>query len=387
LISRFRKLFGDGPAPRVALAPGRVNLIGDHTDYNEGWVLPMALDRHVRIAFRRRPDARLRAHSTAFDETREVEINRLEAARGPSWFAYVAGMAWALREAGLAPPGADLLIESDLPQGSGLSSSAALGMAAARALCAAAGEPWRPREMSRAGQRAENEFAGVACGVMDPLISAAAQPAHALLLDCRSLQWDAVPLPARGAVVVLDTRTPRELAGSAYNERRASCEEAVSAVRSLAPVTSLRDVDPELLEAARPWMGETAYRRASHVLAESARPASMAEALRAGDLQRAGALMNASHASLRELYEVSSPALDRITDLARGHAAAFGARLTGAGFGGCAVALVEAAEGGSFIEEVRVAYDAEAETPCSRWMARPVGGAAVSELASEDPSG
>jgi len=159
------------------------------------------------------------------------------------------------------------------------------------------------------------------------------------------------------------------------------------AVRALAPVTSLRDVDPQLLEAARPWMGETAYRRASHVLAESARPASMAEALRAGDLQRAGALMNASHASLRELYEVSSPALDRITDLARGHAAAFGARLTGAGFGGCAVALVEAAEGGSFIEEVRVAYDAEAETPCSLWIARPVGGASVHELASDGPPG
>lgn len=383
MISPFQELFGETHAPRVASAPGRVNLIGDHTDYNDGWVLPMAIDRYAHVTFAARSDSTLRAHSTALGETRQVDLHALEEARGRGWFSYLAGTAWALLESGLRPSGVDLLVEGDLPLGSGLSSSAALEMATARALCVVSGASWSPREMALAGQRAENEFVGVACGVMDQLISAAASPGHALLIDCRSITWRPVRLPVEGVVVVLDTRTPRALSTSAYNERRASCDRAARAVRSLAPgVRSLRDVDGALLEAARSRMDATTYRRACHVLAEIARPAALAEALQADDLPHAGELMNDSHASLRDLYEVSSPELDRITDLARRHPRCFGARLTGAGFGGCAIALVEASGVDAFVEDVGSAYDAHAEIPCRLFAVRPVGGASIEASSS-----
>ena len=333
----------------AAWAPGRVNLIGEHTDYNDGFVLPMAIEYGVSAAFAPRTDRRLRAHSVAFGETREAAIDALAPDRGGAgdrrghWFAYVAGMVWAIRRADLAPAGLDIAIAGDVPIGAGLSSSAAVEIAVARAACAASSIPWSAPAMARLAQEAENEFVGVSCGIMDQLASAACEDGAALLVDCRSLETLRVPIPADAAVVVMDTGVRRRLAASEYNDRRAACERAVQAVRTEAPAArSLRDVDAALLDRARGAMDDVAYRRALHVVHEIGRPVDMADAFAAGRLADAGRLMNASHESLRDLYEVSSPELDAIVARAREHRGCFGARLTGAGFGGCAVALVTA---------------------------------------------
>jgi galactokinase len=381
LAERFGDLFGEGGGMRLALAPGRVNLIGEHTDYNDGWVLPMAIARHVGVAFRPRRDRRIRAHAIAFEETLEVGLEGLEPPGQKGWLSYVAGMAWAMIDTGLELRGMDCVIDGNVPLGSGLSSSAALEMATARALSAAAEIPWRPKQMARLGQKADNDYVGINSGPMDQLVSAAAEPGCALLIDCRSLETEAIPFPENAAVVVMDTGSRRALVASAYNERRDSCRRAVGAVRLLRPeVQALRDVDDELLEAARSRMDETTYRRAAHVVAEDLRPHALAEALQDGDLGLAGRLMDDSHASLRDLYEVSSPELNRITELARSHPACFGARLTGAGFGGCAVALVATEGVAAFVEEVHPAYEAEFDLESEFFACEPVAGAWLSGL-------
>ena len=358
------------------MAPGRVNLIGEHTDYNDGWVFPMAIDRHVWIAFAPRQDRTLRAHSAIFVETREVHLDELDSARGSNWFAYIGGVAWAARQAGHEIAGMDLVVDGDLPPGSGLSSSAALEMATARALCQVSGIPWQPEEMARIGQRAENDFVGVNCGLMDQIASAASEPGCALLLDCRTLENEAIPFPNSARIVVMDTGAPRTLAASAYNKRRATCDRAVEVLRSRNPeVRALRDVSREDLVAVRSQMDEETYARACHVVDENQRPVALAGALQGGDLELAGRLMDDSHASLRDLYEVSSHALDLVTDLARSHPSCFGARLTGAGFGGSAIALVDARAAEAFAEEVHSAYAAQLDLPSLFFVCQPVGGA------------
>src|SRR5437899_7905899 len=288
----------------VALAPGRVNLIGEHTDYNDGFVLPMGVQRGVAAAFSPRADRTVRAHAVAFQETSEVAIDTRTSVSG--WMAYVAGIAWAVDGARVPIRGVDLAIAGDLPIGAGLSSSAAIEMAVARALCAANGVEWDPVAMARLAQRAENEVVGVACGIMDQFASAASVEGSALLLDCRSLETTPVPIPDAATVVVMDTGVRRELAGSEYNDRRSACEQAVEAIRAFEPrVRALRDVDHALLERARHALAPVVYRRAKHVVDEIGRPAAMTAALGAGDLATAGRLMNESHASLRDLYEVS----------------------------------------------------------------------------------
>ena len=375
LRSRFRELFGRDAAPLLAVAPGRVNLIGEHTDYNDGFVLPMAIARWVAVAYAPRDDGTLRAHAVAFDETRDVALRGLEPQPGLGWFGYVAGVAWAMAAEGPRPAGADLLVAGDVPLGAGLSSSAALEMATARALCAVSGIAWAAASMARIGQKAEGEFVGVSCGVMDQIASAAGQEGCALLLDCRSLEIQTVPIPEQAAVVVMDSGVRRSLEQSAYNQRRGSCEAAVAALRERIPgLRALRDVDEELLASGRTRMDPVAFRRATHVVAENRRPHAFAAALRAGDLPEAGRLMNDSHASLRDLYEVSCPELDRLTDLARRHPACFGARLTGAGFGGCAVALVAASELASFVAEVSLAYG---QSAAGFLVCRPARGACL----------
>ncbi len=379
LRSRFAEVFGSG-SPGLAAAPGRVNLIGEHTDYNDGFVFPMAIDRSARLAFAGRPDRRLRAHSVAFSETRELTLQEIRPPGGAEWIAYVAGVAWAMADAGLDVSGIDLVLDGDVPLGAGLSSSAAVEMVTARALCAVSGTPWEAVRMARLGQKAENRYVGVGCGLMDQLASAACQEGSALLLDCRSLETQAVPIPAAARVVVMDTGARRSLAGSAYNERRASCEAAVLALRRRHPeVRALRDVDEATLLAARQELDPVALKRARHVVVENRRPVRMAEALRAGDLAAAGRLMNDSHASLRDLYEVSSPELDRITELARRHPACYGARLTGAGFGGCAVALVKADQADEFSSQVHRAYRAEVDLQSDFFVTAPSAGARLFE--------
>lgn len=378
LCAGFADRLGAGAPEGLAAAPGRVNLIGDHTDYHEGFVLPMAIDREVVVAYRRRADDRLVVHSQTVGETRVVDADGLEPARVAGWVAYVAGVVWALRAGGLPVPGLDLLVDSNVPVAAGLSSSAALELAVARAAAEAAGAPWDPLAMARRAQHAENVFVGVRCGIMDQLAAACGVDGAALLVDCRSLDRKAVPLPSGATIVVLDTAVPRSLSSSAYNERRTSGERAAEAARALWPaVRTLRDVPADLLPRLRDLLDDTTWRRASHVVAENERPVRLAAALAAGDLEEAGAIIDQSHASLRDLYEVSSPELELITAAAHRAPGCLGARLTGAGFGGCALALVRASETAAFIEAVEMAYRRASGRAGRCFVVRPVGGARI----------
>lgn len=365
-------------AEAVAFAPGRVNVIGEHTDYNDGFVLPMAIEEGIAAAVGRRGDDRLRVHASDIGETREIPLPVLRTTRPAvtGWFRYAVGMAWALEGAGLRLAGADITIASNLPSGAGLSSSAAFELATARALIAAAGLPWDPRAVALLAQRAEQEFAGVACGIMDQMAVACAAAGRALLLDCRSLETRDVALPPTARIVVMNSGVRRSLASSAYNERRAACERAVAAIRRLDPaVRALRDVDAPLLARARASMDEVAFRRAAHVVAENARPALLADALAAGDLAKAGQAMLDSHASLRDLYEVSCRELDLLVSRASAQPGCHGARLTGAGFGGCAIALVDADCVEPFTREVAAGYAADTGLRTEIIVSRPSAGA------------
>jgi galactokinase len=267
------------------------------------------------------------------------------------------------------------VVTGNIPIGAGLSSSAALELAVARALASAASLEWNASAMAKVAQRAENEYVGVSCGIMDQIAVAASKVGQALLLDCRSLDFSQVPIPDDAVVVVMDTGTRRALASEGYNQRRRSCEESVRKLQKIDPsVGALRDVSLELLAKAEKTMVLETYRRARHVIEENARTIEMAEALRSGDLERCGRLMNASHQSLRDLYEVSSPDLDLIAALARKHPACWGARMTGAGFGGCGVALVQAEQVQLFGGEVEKAYRAETGLPGSLYCCHPVDG-------------
>jgi galactokinase len=372
----FRTRFGGEPK-QLAFAPGRVNLIGEHTDYNDGYVLPMGIAKGAAVAFRPRVDRMVHAHSAAFGEAAPFAFDRLVApATSRDWSAYVAGVAWALTASGREVPGLDLAIASDLPIGAGLSSSAALEVALARAFVAAAELPWDPALVAPLCQKAENDFVGMRCGVMDQFAAAASQEGCALLLDCRSLRTEAVAIPAAAVIVVMDTGVRRGLAGSAYNDRRAACEEALAVLRTRdSKISALRDVSLEQLQASRDRMPAVAFRRAAHVVVENLRPVAMAEALGKNDLPAAGRLMNESHVSLRDLFQVSCPELDTVSQLARTHSACFGARMTGAGFGGCAVALVESGSADTFSREIARAYRARTDREPAFFACLPEAGA------------
>lgn len=343
----------------VVSAPGRVNLIGEHTDYNDGFVFPMAIDRRVQIAAAPRTDGRIVAYSEEYDQQRTVVVDTVLPSRAHGWEAFVAGIAWAFRAGGHPPMGMNLVIGRGVPMGAGVSSSAALEVGLARAICALADVQWEPLAMARLAQRAENEYVGVRCGIMDHMASAGARAGHAMLLDCRSLERSHVAIPPDLGVVVMDTGVRRALSSSEYNARRSACEAAVAVIRQTAPgVLALRDVTPDVLRSAEPAMDATMLRRVRHVVEENQRPAAMAAAFLENELARAGQLMNESHASLRDLYDVSSPQLDIACDAARAHPACHGARMTGAGFGGCAVALVQADAVADFIRVTQPQYEA-----------------------------
>jgi len=365
----FRQRF-NASSPFLVRAPGRVNLIGEHTDYNDGFVLPMAIDRAVWIALRAREDRRVVLRSLDFDETAEFDFDSL--AKGKAhWIEYVKGTAWALQEAGYRLRGFEGVIAGDVPIGAGLSSSAAMEMASARAFAAVSDFAWEPVTMAKLGQRAENQWIGVNCGIMDQTISAAGTAGHALLIDCRSLERIAAPLPPDTAVVVLDTATRRGLVDSAYNERRAQCE---SAARFFG-VHALRDVTRAAFEAKASGLDELTRRRARHVITENERTLQAVDAMRRGDATALGRLMDASHESLRDDFEVSSPALDAIVQCARRQPKCFGARMTGAGFGGCAVALVEIGTASAFVEGVHRCYRQATGRSPNVYVCRPSAGA------------
>jgi galactokinase len=383
---RFAAIFRGNPQG-VVFAPGRVNLVGEHTDYNDGFVLPMGVDKGIAMAFATRSDDVLRVHSSDVPQTREVHLGQLDrrvsvepnrrGERG-GWFGYVAGVAWAMLGAGLPLRGADVALAADLPMGAGLSSSAALEIGIARVLTAASELEWDPQAAALLAQRAEREFAGVACGIMDQLVIASAHENAALLIDCRSLETRDVPLPKMMAVVILDSGIRRDLALSEYNERRSSCERVVDAIRVRHPdVIALRDVDLDMLEGARPSLNDVDYRRALHVIQENPRPSAMSTALAAGDLTAAGRVMRDSHASLKDLYEVSTPELDALVDAAASAPGCYGARLTGAGFGGCAVAIVEAGAERGVIATVGEQYRARTGRESTAIVSRASAGARI----------
>jgi len=350
VTAEFERRYGEAPAI-VVRAPGRVNLIGEHTDYNDGFVLPMAIDRAVWIALRPSGSVRVIARSLDFDETIEFSLEAFGRG-GPAWGEYLKGVAWSLKEAGYRPRGWEGELAGDVPIGAGLSSSAALELAAARAFAAVSDLPLDPAAMARIAQRAENEWVGVRCGIMDQMVSAAGREGNALLIDCRSLETQAVPLPPGMTVVVMDTATRRGLLDSAYNERREQCE---AAARFLG-VPALRDVTARSLAAKGLGLEETTLRRARHVVSENARTLQAADAMRRGDAEALGRLMSASHVSLRDDFEVSSRELDLMVECALRQAGCLGARMTGAGFGGCAVALVRAEASQAFVDSVASDY-------------------------------
>ena len=374
VVEVFARRFGGRPV-WLARAPGRVNLVGEHTDYNEGFVLPMAIDRAAWIAFRPRPDGRVHLFSLHFGEATEFDLGGLSKT-GPAWAQYVKGVAWSLREDGHALRGFEGVLAGDVPIGAGLSSSAAVELAAARALAASSDLAWEPKAMALRAQRAENSWVGMKCGIMDQLASAAAVAGSALLIDCRSLDTTLVPLPPAASVVVLDTSTRRALVDSAYNERRAQCEEAA---RSLG-VTALRDLTPEELAGSAVPLEATVRRRARHVVSENARTLAAAEAMRSGDAAALGRLLDASHESLREDFEVSSPALEAMVACAQSDGAAYGARLTGAGFGGCAVALVHRAEAEAFSARVQAAFRERTGLTPQAYVCQPAAGASLETI-------
>jgi len=371
VVQAFERRFGALPAI-VVRAPGRVNLIGEHTDYNDGFVLPMAIDRAIWMALRRRSDRRVVVHSLNFEETVEFSLAELKH-EGPGWAEYIKGVAWALQEAAYTVQGWEGVVAGDVPVGAGLSSSAALEMAAARVFVAVSGVAWDVAAMAKIGQRAENQWVGVNCGIMDQMISAAGKAGYALLIDCRSLATESVPLPPDTAVVVLDTGTRRDLVDSAYNERRAQCEMAAGVLG----VAALRDVGLAQFRALADQLDDLPRRRTRHVVTENARTLQAAEAMRRGDAAEMGRLMDASHTSLRCDFRVSSDELDAMVACARQQEVCYGARMTGAGMGGCAVALVRGDGAHRFAAAVAMCYAAATGITPSIYVCAAADGAEI----------
>jgi galactokinase len=326
---------------RVVFAPGRVNLIGEHTDYNEGFVLPVAIDLGIAIALLPTDDGVVRLTLAETGETAELDVADV-GPRRRAWIDYVAGMACALGEAGLAPRGFRGVLASNLPQGAGLSSSAALEVVSAWALSGGDAPAVDPMHLVQLVQRGENGYIGLNNGIMDQFASIFGEAGRALLLDCRTLEHRSIPMADDDlALVACHSGSPRRLESSAYNERRSQCEAAVAVIAQVEPgVTALRDVTPAMLEAARPRLEPVAAARAEHIVFEDERVLATIAAFEAGDLATVGRLFYESHASMRDLFGISSPELDALVEIARATPGVIGARLTGAGFGGCTINLV-----------------------------------------------
>ncbi|HEY2434402.1 MAG TPA: galactokinase [Vicinamibacterales bacterium] len=337
-------------------APGRVNLIGEHTDYNDGFVMPVAIDRATTATMTPRPDRTVvvqsgQAPSIAFD------LDQPGSGPSGSWSDYLRGTAAILERRGHRLRGADIAITSDVPAGAGLSSSAALEVSIGFGLLDLAGAPIDLTELALACQQAEHEFVGTRCGIMDQFIACHGRAGHALLIDTRSLRIDALPIPDGVRVLICNSMTRHAHASGEYNHRRSDCESGVRSLQGALPdVRALRDVTSAQLEESRARLDARVYRRCRHVVTENERVLHAAEALTRGDLRAFGALMDASHASMRDDYEISTPSIDALVDAARACHGVYGARLTGGGFGGCVVALVDAPAVASVAEQIRGGY-------------------------------
>ena len=366
----------------IVRAPGRVNLIGEHTDYNDGFVLPMAIDRAVWLALRPRADKTVRLYSldnprptnASMQADSAFELNSLT--KGCGWLEYPKGIAYQLQEAGYELIGFDAVITGNVPRGAGLSSSAAAELAFARAFTAVSGLAWDAPRMAKIAQKAENDWVGVHCGIMDQMASAVCKEDHALFLDCRSLEFQHVPLPKGVAIVILDTSTRHGLVNSAYNERRIQCEEAAHWFG----VKALRDVSVDEFEnrmRKEEKLDGVLLKRARHIITENARVLKAVEVLKAGNVKRLGELFNASHDSLRDNFEVTNDALNIIVDCAREQEGCYGARMTGAGFGGCAVALVKEQNAKEFANAVSAAYRQRSNLEANIYVCKASEGASL----------
>jgi galactokinase len=381
ILERFRARFGGDP--RVYRAPGRVNLIGEHTDYNDGFAMPAAIEFYCWVAVSTREDRKLSIYSEEFSAAADADLDSASHQPSKTWSDYPVGVALQLEQAGFRLRGANLLIESEVPMGAGLSSSAAIEVATALALADQSG--WSPDRVRLAQlcQKAENEFVGARVGIMDQFVSLHGQEDHALMLDCRALTFESLLIPDSVKLVISNTMVKHELASSEYNRRRADCEEAVRRLAEVLPgIRALRDVSLEQLERHQDVLSEVIYKRALHIVTENARVLDSAEALRSGDIARFGMRMAESHRSLRDLYEVSCRELDLMVDLAYQQRGVFGARMTGGGFGGATINLVDARYAGEFKEKMAKAYQKETGLVPQIYICKPAEGA--SPVSSSD---
>ncbi|HSG42476.1 MAG TPA: galactokinase [Anaerolineales bacterium] len=384
---RVQKLFQDefGREPSfVVRAPGRVNLLGEHVDYNDGFVLPAAIDRAVWAACS--PSTAPNSTLVAADLSERISFSLdsiqtktdLDGNPLPHWAKYPAGVLWILSKEGHNLPAIDGIFTSDVPRGSGLSSSAAVEMAFVHSFIKAGDVSPRPSSMDLAkiALRAEREYVGVNCGIMDQFASSCGVQDHALYLDCRSLEWEPIPLPRDVSIVIADTSVPRSLSDSAYNERRSACETAVQ----LLDVESLRDVAVDLFHKNKTVLPQDVAKRAQHVVEEIQRTEQSVHLLQMGNVKAFGRLMNQCHESLRDLYEVSCPELDVMVEIAQSLPGCYGARLTGAGFGGCTVNLVADDKVEDFSRELAVQYKGRTDKEAKIYVCRADEGAGIVKL-------
>jgi galactokinase len=339
LRAEFRERFGS--EPRIFRAPGRVNLIGEHTDYTEGFVMPLAIDLHAWVAAAPRDDRRIRVYSSNVNEFAELDLAKPSLHAPGHWSAYILGVAASLAAAGMKIGGADLLIHGNVPMGAGLSSSASVEVASGFAMLAVSGLAMPPADLAKVCQRAENQYAGAMVGIMDQMMACCGRENYALLLDCRTLGYQLLPLFRDAQFVVCNSMVKHDHAANEYNQRRADCETAARILSAKLPgIRTLRDVSLADLERFAPDLPGTVFRRALHVVSENARVLAARVALENGDPELFGALMKQSHASLRDDYNVSCAELDILVDLASKLPGVFGSRMTGGGFGGCTISLV-----------------------------------------------
>jgi galactokinase len=355
LAARFREMFGT--SARIFRAPGRVNLIGEHTDYNDGFVMPAALESYTWVAAAKREDRLLEAYSSHFEEKISLSLDGLGGPPRKHWSDFIRGVAAVLQNAGYTLAGANLVIHGEVPIGAGLSSSASLEVATALALSSLSRIDVPRLDLAKLCQKVEHEFVGTRCGIMDQFVAVYGAAGHALMLDCRSLEYQLLPMPHDLRLVVCNSMVRHELASGEYNCRRADCEEGVKLLQPHLPgISALRDVELADLEAWKQVLRARVYGRCRHVVSENQRVQAAAKALQSGEADRFGNLMYQSHASLRDDYEVSCRELDLLVDLASSRPGVYGARMTGGGFGGCTVNLVRADAADSFKEHVSRGY-------------------------------
>ena len=379
-VKEFIERYGDGPVG-LARAPGRVNLIGEHTDYNGGYVMPMAIDRDMRIAFRPADDDVIEIVSLDMNETVSVPINAIDPGRIPDWAKYPLGVAIVLQKEGHELKGLRAVAKGDVPIGAGLSSSAAFEVAAGMALMTASGHRINRQKLAVVCQRAENEVVGMRCGIMDQFASLMCRKGRALFLDCTTLDYDLVPLKEdEASIVVCNTCVKHELVGSPYNERRRQCAAAFKLLqRRFREIETYKDVTVEMFLTHAGNLEETIRKRGHHVVTEDSRVLAAADALRAGNLVHFGIMMDASHESLRDDFEVSCEELDAMVECARAAPGTYGARMTGGGFGGCTVNLVPNGRVDVFCKQVRACYEGKTGVKPEIHVCRASDGATVEE--------